>query len=144
VRAAAATRAPSDLPAEPTDAFLVGWHQAVRELGDAPPVDGRAAVRRAGPLAPGDWLARHAAGDLTEVLQREHRRQAANQVSVGNCVTSLRLLNAIDWNEFFERASPVEEALKAEPTGVYRRQELATRDRYRQAVEALAKAAKLD
>ena len=65
-------------------------------------------------------------------------------MSVGNCVTSLRLLNAIDWSEFFEKASLVEEALRAEPTGVYRRQEFATRDRYRRAIEGMAKAAKRD
>jgi len=123
VRRAATGRVPP-LPADPSDAFLVGWHQAVRDLGETPPVV---------------W---DVAGDLTEVLRREHRRQAANQVSVGNCVTSLRLLNAVDWSAFFERASLVEEALRAEPTGVYRRQELATRDRYRRAVELMAKASK--
>jgi cyclic beta-1,2-glucan synthetase len=122
VRAAAGARTPPALPADPSDAFLVGWHQAVRDLGDAPP----------------------AAADLPDVLRREHRRQAANQVSVGNGVTSLRLLNAIDWNEFFERASPVEEVLRAEPTGVYPRQDFQTRDRYRQAVELLAKSARRD
>src|SRR5262245_29145444 len=42
------------------------------------------------------------------VLQREHRREAANQVTVGNCVLSLRLLSAIDWNSFFEQSSRVE------------------------------------
>lgn len=128
-RAAEAVRAGGPLPADPSDAFLVGWHQAVRDLGDA-------ADRR-----PTD---RPAPADLSDVLRREHRRQAANQVSVGNCVTSLRLLNAIDWAEFFERASRVEEVLRAEPTGVYKRQEFATRDRYRQAIEGLAKAAKRD
>jgi cyclic beta-1,2-glucan synthetase len=125
VRQAAAARVPP-LPSDPSDAFLVSWHQAVRDLGNTPPIV---------------W---DVAGDLTDVLQREHRRQAANQVSVANCVTSLRLLNAIDWNEFFERASLVEEVLRTDPTGVYRRQELATRDRYRQAVEQMAKASKQD
>jgi cyclic beta-1,2-glucan synthetase len=114
-------------PDHPSDAFLVAWHQAVRDLGDASPVD---------------RLTADTIGDLTDVLHREHRRQAANQVSVGNCVTSLRLLAVVDWNEFFEEASPVEAALRAEPTGVYRRQEFATRDRYRRAVEQLSKAAK--
>jgi cyclic beta-1,2-glucan synthetase len=132
VRAATAARVLPPLPDAPSDSFLVGWHQAVRDLGDTPLTP------------PGDWLGRHAAGDLTDVLRREHRRQAANQVSVGNCVTSLRLLNAIDWTAFFEKASPVEEVLRGEPTGVYARQEAATRDRYRQAVEQLAKAAKRD
>ena len=130
-QAAAAPNAPPPLPDAPADAFLVGMHQGLRDLGDSPPE------------AISDWLARYA-GDLTEVLRREHRRQAANQVSVGNCVTSLRLLHAIDWAEFFERASPVEGVLRAEPTGVYRRQEFATRDRYRQAVEQMARAAGRD
>lgn len=131
VREAAAARVPP-LPETPSDAFLVGWHQAVRDLGDTP-------LTRAG-----DGLTPRIAGDLTDVLRREHRRQAANQVSVGNCVSSLRLLNAIDWSEFFEQVSLVEEVLRAEPTGVYPRQEFATRDRYRQAVERLAKAAQRD
>ncbi|MFO0850629.1 MAG: hypothetical protein U0871_19035 [Gemmataceae bacterium] len=67
-----------------------------------------------------------------------------NQVSIGNSVTSLRLLNAIDWAVFFEAASPVEAVLRAEPTGVYLAQDFPTRDRYRQVVERLAKAAKRD
>ena len=56
------------LPADPSDVFLVAWHQAVRDLGET------------SQTTPGEWLARHEVGDLTEVLRREHRRQAANQV----------------------------------------------------------------
>ncbi len=122
----AATGEVPPLPNDPSDAFLVGWHQAVRDLGETPPII---------------W---DVVGDLTEVLRREHRSQAANQVSVGNCVTSLRLVNAIDWSAFFERASLVEVVLRGEPTGIYATQELATRDRYRRAVEQIAKAAKRD
>jgi cyclic beta-1,2-glucan synthetase len=129
---AVGTPVPPPLPDRPTDTFLVAWHKALRDRESDIPV---------GPLR--DWLARHA-DDLSEVLCREHRRQAANQVSVGNCVTSLRLLHAIDWPIFFENASPVEAVLRAEPTGVYARQEFATRDRYRQAVEQLAKASRRD
>lgn len=125
---AAGSATPPPMPTQPTDTFLVAWHKALRDRESDIPV---------GPLR--DWLARHA-DDLTEVLCREHRRQAANQVSVGNCVTSLRLLNAIDWPAFFENVSPVEAILRAEPTGVYAKQEFATRDRYRQAVEQIAKA----
>src|SRR5262245_16552862 len=132
VSRAAGSPVPPPLPERPSDTFLVAWHKALRDReGDIP----------VGPLH--DWLARHS-DDLTEVLCREHRRQAANQVSVGNCVTSLRLLNAIEWPVFFERASKVEEVLRAEPTGVYAKQEFATRDRYRQAVEQIAKASGRD
>ena len=124
-------RAPP-LPDEPADAFLVAWHQALRDRTD----EHRRPVSATGSNAtPATWPTCSAASTAGRPPTRS---------SVGNCVTSLRLLNAVDWTEFFERASLVEAALRAEPTGVYARQEFATRDRYRQAVEQLAKAAKRD
>lgn len=123
------TELPSPLPDRPSDAFLVAFHLGLRDRADAPSPTVHT------------WLDQHAT-DLAEVLRREHRRQAANQVTVGNCVTSLRLLNAIDWAAFFEKASPVEAALRTEPTGFYAKQDFATRDRYRQAIEVLSKGAK--
>ena len=77
--------------------------------------------------------------DPNDLLRDEHRRQAANQLSIGNAVTSLRLLSALDWNAFFERSSRVEAALRDDPSGVYQRQDFLTRDRTRQAVERIAK-----
>src|SRR5439155_6933980 len=72
-------------------------------------------------------------------LRDERERQSANQVTVGNCVTSLRVLSAIDWPRFYEQVSLVEEQLRADPPGIYARQDFATRDRYRQEVEELAR-----
>ncbi|HEX8201191.1 MAG TPA: glycosyl transferase family 36, partial [Isosphaeraceae bacterium] len=77
--------------------------------------------------------------DPDEVLRREHDRQAANPVSIGNCVVSLRLLSAIDWNTFFEEHSRVEAILRADPAGVYPLQDFATRDRYRKELERIAR-----
>ena len=82
--------------------------------------------------------------DANEVLRREHRRQAINQVSVANCVISLRVLSAIDWKEFFERQSRVEQMLRHDPAGVYSEQDFATRDRYRRIVEEIARDAGVD
>ena len=82
--------------------------------------------------------------DANEVLRREHGRQAGNQVSVGNCVISLRLLSALDWNVFFERCSAVEAILREDPSGVYPLQDFPTRDRYRKAVEEIARGADAD
>ncbi len=76
---------------------------------------------------------------VNDVLRREHQRQAVNQVSVGNCVTSLRLLGALDWNTFFETTSLVEAVLQDDPAGAYPLQDFATRDRYRRAVERVAR-----
>ncbi len=82
--------------------------------------------------------------DANRVLRDEHRRQAANQVSVGNCVISLRLLSVIDWNLFFEKQSAVEVILHDDPLGVYGRQDFATRDRYRRSVERVARRSDVD
>ena len=78
------------------------------------------------------------------VLRRERQRQAANQISIGNCVTSLRLLSALDWPSFFERTSLVEARLRNDPAGVYSRQDFSTRDRYRQMVEKLSRGSQVD
>lgn len=82
--------------------------------------------------------------DANEVLRREHRRQAANQISVGNCVISLRLLSALDWNAFFEQISPVEAILRTDPAELHALQDFNTRDRYRRMVEKIARSAASD
>ncbi len=94
-----------------------------------------------------EWLERHLTGcalTADKVLRRERQRQAANQVSIGNCVTSLRLLSALDWPAFFERTSLVDAVLREDPVGVYDGQDFPTRDRYRQAVEKLSRGSSAD
>ncbi|MFO0841099.1 MAG: glucoamylase family protein [Gemmataceae bacterium] len=131
-RAAAAAWAVSGrgpLPEEPPPGYLAGLLGALAEHPTA--AGERGEVVR-------DWLTRHGL-DQAEILRGEHQRQAANQVSIGNCITSLRLLAAIDWAVFFEKVSLVEHALRSEPPGVYARQDFATRDAYRRAIERLAR-----
>jgi hypothetical protein len=82
--------------------------------------------------------------DPNEVLRREHHCQAANQVTVGNCVLSLRLLSAIDWNAFFEQSSHVEAILRQDPSAIYLHQDFATSDRYRRMVETIARGSGAD
>ncbi len=73
-----------------------------------------------------------------ESIRTEHQGQAAGQVSMANAITSLRLCSTLDWSEFFESVSLVEQVLQRDPAGVYGRMEFFSRDRYRQAVEELA------
>ncbi len=79
-------------------------------------------------------------GQTIELIQQaESQDQAADQVSIGNTITSLRTLNAIDWRAFVEDLSATEAVLRGDPAGVYARMDFGTRDRYRHVVEALAK-----
>ncbi len=81
---------------------------------------------------------------IDHLIQLEAQQQAAAQVSVGNSIGSLRALAAIDWREFVERVSLVEQQLRADPAGIHAAMDFPTRDRYRHKVEALARRHRLD
>ncbi|WP_426701354.1 GH36-type glycosyl hydrolase domain-containing protein [Rhodanobacter sp. Col0626] len=76
---------------------------------------------------------------IEHLIQLEAQQQAANQVSISNSIGSLRALSAIDWRDFVEHCSMVEQQLREDPAGVYAAMDFATRDRYRHVVEALAR-----
>jgi cyclic beta-1,2-glucan synthetase len=59
---------------------------------------------------------------------------------VSNAILSLRMLAAENWKAFFERVSKVEYILRTDPGNFYARMDFETRDRYRKAVEELARA----
>nr|WP_211335194.1 glucoamylase family protein [Thiocapsa rosea] len=76
---------------------------------------------------------------IEQLVQAENQQQAADQVSIGNSIGSLRFLGALDWREFVETMSLVEQTLREDPGGIYREMDFATRDRYRHVVEKVAK-----
>ena len=76
---------------------------------------------------------------IEHLVQLEAQQQAANQVTISNSIGGLRALSAIDWREFVEHSSAVEQRLRQDPAGVYAAMDFATRDRYRHVVEALAR-----
>ena len=79
-------------------------------------------------------------GLTREQLQRaENQNQAADQVSIGNSIGSLRFLSAMDWRKFVETMSIIEQALRNDPADVYADMDFVTRDRYRHCVEALSR-----
>src|SRR5581483_10451651 len=71
-------------------------------------------------------------------IRAEHQRQGVCQVSVANAITSLRLCGTLDWQPYVESVSLVEQVLQRDPAGAYSRMDFLSRDRQRQAVEALA------
>ncbi len=94
-----------------------------------------------------EWLEGRLASyktNLLQVIQLEHYRQATAQVTVGNIITSMRLLSAMDWKDFFESVSLVDRVLETDPTGTYRRLDFATRDLYRHTIERLSRRSKFD
>ncbi|WP_428239590.1 GH36-type glycosyl hydrolase domain-containing protein [Gynuella sp.] len=76
---------------------------------------------------------------IEQMVQSENQQQAADQVSISNSIASLRWLGAMDWREFVENSSCVEQLLQQDSSGVYGSMDFATRDRYRQVIDGLAK-----
>jgi cyclic beta-1,2-glucan synthetase len=75
---------------------------------------------------------------IEQLVRSENQQQAADQVSMSNSIGSLRFLGAMDWREFVETMSIVEQTLGEDPADVYNKMDFATRDRYRHVVEKTA------
>ena len=75
---------------------------------------------------------------VTQLVRVDGRTQGADRISMGNSVSSLALVNAMNWREFVETASVVEQILQGDPAGAYDGQDFATRNRYRGVVEEIA------
>src|SRR4029453_17353816 len=80
---------------------------------------------------------------IEQSVQAENQQQAADQVSISNSIGSLRFLSAIDWREFVESVSAVEKVMQQDPPAIYGAMEFATRDRYRRAIERIARQGRL-
>ncbi|GMU21218.1 MAG: hypothetical protein AMXMBFR13_13110 [Phycisphaerae bacterium] len=91
---------------------------------------------------PVSWLEQRLAEQgqtIENLVAQEGQAQAADQVSIGNSIGSLRFLSAMDWREFVETMSAVEYALRGDPADVYSDMDFATRDEYRHVVEKIAR-----
>jgi len=113
----------------PSDAFLVTLLRRLREREDAP-------------IEVLEWISKCTEALNTtpeDLARRYHLRQAADQVSVGNAITSMRAINTLDWSIFFRSTSLVEATLRRDPNNVYAQMDDPSRDRCRHAVERLAR-----
>ena len=86
------------------------------------------------------WLDRQLLAQGTtadEIVREEHHSQGAMNVTVRNIITSMRLMSAVDWAEFFESVCHVDAVLRADSD--FAAMDFPTRDSYRHAIEELAR-----
>ncbi|WP_447877130.1 GH36-type glycosyl hydrolase domain-containing protein [Serratia fonticola] len=74
-----------------------------------------------------------------ELIHRFNQQLAVSQLSVSNSIAGLRQLSEMDWAEFVETMSKVDQTLREDPTGVYPLMHFDTRDNYRHVIERLAR-----
>ncbi len=80
---------------------------------------------------------------IEQLVRSGNQQQAADQVSISNSIGSLRFLGTMDWREFVEAMSVVEQTLRTDPGAAYAAMDFASRDRYRHIIEEVAKASGL-
>ena len=86
------------------------------------------------------WLAQRVSEQgltIEQLVQADGQAQAADQVSMGNSISSLRFLSSNDWRDFVEQHSLVETILREDR--IYASMDFTTRDCYRHAVEEIAR-----
>lgn len=91
-----------------------------------------------------DWLQERLAArgtDPDRVVAAEHARQSSGNVTTGNIIRALRLIDDVDWMAWFETVSRVDQVLGERSD--YRRLDKASRNAYRDTVERLARRGRL-
>jgi len=83
-----------------------------------------------------DWLNEQGVS-LDQIVYREHADQIADNATVRNIIISMRAISAFEWPQFVEDASLMDECLRAHDG--YSAMDFLTRDRYRHAIEDLAR-----
>jgi cyclic beta-1,2-glucan synthetase len=86
------------------------------------------------------WLNARLAAEKTtsdEIVREEFQRRSATDVTVRSVITSMRLVSTINWAEFFESVSSVDAVLRG--ASDFAAMDFPTRDRYRRAIEELAR-----
>ena len=72
-----------------------------------------------------------------EIVRLEQQEQVATHVTVRNVITSMRHISSVDWADFFESVSLVEQTLRKGTR--LAEMDFPTRDRYRHAIEDLSR-----
>ena len=92
------------------------------------------------------WIEQHLSEygqTIKELVHLESQQQAADQVSMSNSIISLRFLGTMNWREFVETMSFVDQILREDPADIYVKMDFPTRDSYRHVVERIARKSNL-
>lgn len=85
------------------------------------------------------WLQGKFPAPLADVVRQDERVETAEQVSLANAISTLRLLSQLDWREVFDAVSHLEAVLWGDPAQAYGAMDFGTKDQYRHAVEDLSR-----
>ncbi|MCH7411627.1 hypothetical protein MM239_19735 [Belliella sp. DSM 111904] len=76
---------------------------------------------------------------LEDAIRQEAQKESRLEVNVQNAVLSLRQILEVDWSDFVEDCSLVNDILKNDPSGDYDFMDFPTRDSYRKVIEKVSR-----
>jgi len=78
-----------------------------------------------------------------KIISLEHQIEANFEISMGNSINSIRVIEGLNWRNYFEKLSSVERILREDPACIYGEMDFKSRDNYRHEIEKIYKHTKL-
>ena len=78
-----------------------------------------------------------------KIISLEHQIEANFEISMGNSINSIRVIEGLNWKNYFEKLSSVESILREDPSCIYGEMDFQSRDKYRHEIEKISKQTKL-
>lgn len=79
---------------------------------------------------------------LEDAMRQEAQKESRLEVNVQNAVLSLRQILEVEWSDFVEECSLINDILKKDPSGDFSLMDFQTRDSYRKIVERVSRRSK--
>ncbi|MGK0466644.1 MAG: cyclic beta-1,2-glucan synthetase [Clostridium sp.] len=80
---------------------------------------------------------------LERTIFLEHQIEANFQISMGNSINSIRVIEGLNWKNYFEKLSTLESVLREDTSCTYAEMDFQSRDKYRHIIEKISKHTKL-
>ena len=81
--------------------------------------------------------------NILECINREHYDIASKKISIGNSISSINMLNRLNFVKIFDSINGVEDVLRKDPANIYEKMDYETKEYYRDAIELISKRAKI-
>ena len=80
---------------------------------------------------------------VSDAIQKEHFATAIRKITMGNCITSIKKIQRINFLDIFEKINGVEGILSNDPAGIYDKMEYKTKEYYRNTIKEIAQKTKM-
>jgi len=78
-----------------------------------------------------------------KIIALEHQAEANFEISMANSINSIRVIEGLNWKNYFEKLSSVDRVLREDPMQIYGEMDFQSRDNYRHEIEKISKHTKL-